>query len=120
MVAITSQANFCKMTKTIYRPAGKICKEGKYHGCWSIYEDGTRLLIGKNMLCRYPTDDPFWKKPKGIDFKIKTRSETRKMKKPNLYEVLKYCSVENNDNLKTQELELNMNDEITNYVAAWY
>ena len=42
------------------------------------------------------------------------------MKKPNLYEVLKYYSVENNDNLKTQELELNMNDEIINYVTAWY
>ena len=72
------------------------------------------------MLCRYPTDNPFWKKPKDIDFKIKTRSQKRKMKKSNRYEVLKYYSVENNDNLKTQELESNMNDEIINYVTAWY
>ena len=78
------------------------------------------MLIGKNMLCRYSTDNPFLKKPKDIDFKIKTRSQKRKMKKPNRYEVLKYYSVENNDNLKTQELELNMNDEIINYVTAWH
>ena len=31
---------FAKMTaKTIYKPVSKCCKNGKYHGCWSIYEE---------------------------------------------------------------------------------
>ena len=107
-----------KMTETIYRPVSKICKEGKYHGCWSIYEDGTRMLIGKNMLCKYPTNDPFWKKPKDVDFKSKTRLQKRKMRKPNKYDVLKYYAVKTDDSLKI-EFEINMNDELVNLVTAW-
>ena len=111
------QANFCKMTKTVCRPVSKICKEGKYHGCWSIYKDGTRMIIGKNQLCRYPSDDPFWKKPKDVNFTIKTRSQKRKMNKPYREEVFKYFKVETDEK---KEFELHMTDEIINYVTAWY
>ena len=106
-----------KMTTTIYKPVSKICKNGKYHGCWSIYDDSTRQIIGKNMLCRYPTDDPFWKKPEDVDFKIKTRAQKRKMSKPNKNDVLKYYALETDDYLQKQ-IEININDEIVNFVIA--
>ena len=113
------QKNFSKkMTETIYKPVSKICKNGKYHGCWSIYEDGKRMIIGKNMLCRYPTDNPFWKKPKDVDFKIKTRAQKRKMRKLNKNDILKYYALETDDYLQKQ-FEININDEIVNYVTAW-
>ena len=92
-MSLQVQTNFSRMTETIYKPVSKLCENGKYHGCWSIYEDGTRMIISKNMLCKYPTDDPFWKKPKDVDFKIKTRAQKRKMRKPNRYDVLKYFAL---------------------------
>ena len=70
------------------------------------------------MLCKYPTDDQFWKKPKDGDFKIKARAQKRKMKKTNKNEVLKYYALETDDYLQKQ-FEININDEIVNYVTAW-
>ena len=62
-------------TIDIYKPFSKIAKEGMYHGCWSIYEDGTRKLISKCCKCNYQTNDPFWKKAKEVDFSVKTRGQ---------------------------------------------
>ena len=104
-----------KMTETIYKPASKLCENGKYHGCWSIYEDGTRKLISKNFLCKYPTDDPFWKKPEDVNFKIKTRAQKRKIQKPYREDVLDYLTIESDNT----EFELKPNDPIVNYVTAW-
>ena len=112
------QTNFSRMTETIYKPVSKLCENGKYHGCSSIYEDGTRMIISKNMLCKYPTDDPFWKKPKDVDFKIKTRAQKRKMRKPNGCDVLQYLALKTDDSLQKQ-FEIHMDDEIVNYVTAW-
>ena len=73
MVAITSldeSCNYNEMSKlTIYKPLSKICKNGKYHGCWAIYEDGTRQLITKKHKCKFPTDDLFWKHAKTLILK---------------------------------------------------
>ena len=71
--------------KIIYKPVSKICKNGKYHGCWSVYEDGTRKLISKWSRCMYATDDPFWKDPKDVDFKIKTRAQKNRMARAKQY-----------------------------------
>ena len=66
----TKAVNDNNMSKiTIYKPLSKMCKDGKYHGCWSIYEDGTRMLISKNHYCKYSTNDPFWKIQKTLTLK---------------------------------------------------
>ena len=92
-----------------------MCKNGKCHGCWSIYEDGTRKLISGKFLCKYPTDDPFWKKPEDVNFKIKTRAQKRKMRKPYRDDVLDYLTIETDNS----EFELKPNDPIVDYVTAW-
>ena len=40
------------------------------------------------------------------------------MRKPNKNDVLKYYALETDDYLQKQ-LEININDEIVNYVTAW-
>ena len=110
---------FAKITaKTIYKPVSKCCKNGKYHGCWSIYEDGTRMLISKNAICKYATDDSFWKEPKDVDFKIKTRAQKKKMSKPLIKDVVKYLTTEIGD--EDQKLfEIKPDDYIVNFITAW-
>ena len=44
-------------TIEIYKPLSKIASNGNYHGCWGIYEDGTRRLITECSKCRYPTNN---------------------------------------------------------------
>ena len=79
---------------TIYKPPSKLWKGGKYHGCWGIYEDGTRQLITKKNKCKFPTDDPFWKHAKDVDFKITTRVQKAKLEKAKMKEVVKYFTKE--------------------------
>ena len=57
--------------KVIYKPVSKRCENGKYHGCWSIYEDSTRKLITKNVRCIYASDDHFGKSQKTLTLKLK-------------------------------------------------
>ena len=108
------------MTKiTIYKPSSKLCRNGKYHGCWSIYEDGTRKIIAKGQKCNYPTDDPFWKQAKDVDFKIKTRAQKAKLKKAKMKEVVKYFSKEVD---KTEQTLFEMqpdNYDVYYMIVAW-
>ena len=104
----------------IYKPQSKAAKNGAYHGCWSICEDGTRRLInGKCSICRYPTNDPFWKDPKDVNFSIKTRSQKAKLKKPVFEDVVKYFTktVE-----KTEDslYEIMPNDFEVNFMTVSY
>ena len=116
---ISSDKFLQKMTEVIYKPVSKLCENGKYHGCWSIYEDGsTRKLIGKNFLCKYPTDDPFWKKPEEVNFKIKTRAQKRKMGKRYREDILEYLTIEP-DNSEQKQYEIKLNDPIVNYITVW-
>ena len=78
-------------TVEIYKPHSKINKNGLYHGCYGVNEDGTRILItGKCSVCRYPTNDPFWMKAKDVNFKVKTRAQKEKSKRAKTDEILKY------------------------------
>ena len=90
------------MTENIYKPTSKCCKNGEYHGCFRVYEDGTRPLIGERDVCYgchrngriepyfnaetytcyFATHDPFWKHAKDADFKIKTRSQKKELPLP--------------------------------------
>ena len=45
-----------------------------YHGCCTVYKDGTRMLIGKGQDCMLSTDYPVWKFPNDTDSRLETRS----------------------------------------------
>ena len=107
-------------TIEIYKPLSKIVKGGQYHGCWSICEDGTRRLIsGKCNICNYPTNDPFWKDPKDVDFSVKTRSQKSKLKRAKMSEVVKYFTktVEKTENAL---FEIQPMDYEVNFMTATY
>ena len=86
---------------TIYKLPSKLYRDGKYHGCWGIYEDGTRKLITKGCKCKFPTDDLFWKEAKDVDFKIKTRAKKAKLENAKMKEALKYFCKEVDKTEKT-------------------
>ena len=104
--------------KLIYRPVSKICKNGICHGCCSVYEDGTRKLISKWSCCMYATDDPFWKDPKDVDFKIKTRAQKNRMARAKQKDVLKYLTTEIDSETQVKN-GLEMNDYYVQFATAW-
>ena len=104
---------------TIYKLPSKLCRDGKYHGCWGIYEDGTRQLKTKGRKCKFPTDNPFWKQAKDVDFKIKTRAQKAKLEKAKMKEVVKYFSKEV-DKTEQTLFEMRADDHDVYYmIVAW-
>ena len=116
----TKAVKYNKMSKiTIYKPLSKLCKNGKYHGCWAIYEDGTRKLIRKGHKCKFPTDDPFWKHPKDVEYKVKTRAQKNKLEKPKMKDVVKYFSKEV-DKTEQSLFEIQPNDyDVYHMTVEW-
>ena len=55
-------------------------KRRLYHGCSTVYKDGTRMLIGKGQDCVISTDYLLWKLPKDIESKVETRSMLKRKK----------------------------------------
>ena len=52
-----------------------------YHGCYSGYKDGTKILIEKDRLCLHATNEPFWKLTQHVQNKVKTRLMVRRKKR---------------------------------------
>ena len=76
-----------------YRPSSIAVTNGKYHGCFKVYEDGTRPLIEKGKKCYLSTNDPFWKKLKDVDFKVEKRSQKDKKPITDREYIIKYLIV---------------------------
>ena len=55
-------------------------KRRLYHGCSTVYKDGTRMLIGKRQDCVISTDYLFWKLPKDTNSKVEARSMLKRKK----------------------------------------
>ena len=74
----------------MFQPISTAVHNGKYHGCFMVYENGTRPMIEKGDNCHHATEkgdncylatnDPFWKHSKDVDFKIQTRAQKGKSK----------------------------------------
>ena len=65
-------------------------KRHLYHGCSSVYKDGTKMLIGKGQDCVLSADYPFWKLPKDVDSKVEARSMVKRKKLALLKYILDY------------------------------
>ena len=52
-----------------------------FHGCMNKNNDGTNHVIEKNCICFWPTDQPYWKRVKDVNFGVRTRSQELKPKK---------------------------------------
>ena len=65
-------------------------KRPLYHGCSTVYKDGTRMLIGKGQDCVLSTNYLFWKLPEEVESKIETRSMLKRKKLASLKYILDY------------------------------
>ena len=65
-------------------------KRRLYHGCSTVYKDGTRMLIEKGQDCVLATNYPFGKLPKDIESKVETRSMLKRKKLASLKYILDY------------------------------
>ena len=65
-------------------------KRRLYHGCSTVYKDGTRMLIGKGQDCVLSIDYPFWKLPEDTESKVETRSMLERKKLASLKYILDY------------------------------
>ena len=65
-------------------------KRRLYHGCSTVYKNGTRMLIGKGQDCLLSTNYPFWKLPEDVESKIETRSMLKRKKLVPLKHILDY------------------------------
>ena len=96
----------------MYKPLCTCSEDGKYHGCWTVYEDRTRKFISKGRECYFATNDPFWKDPKGVDFKIKTRAKKKQKNTPiaKQKDVIEYLTIEVDENQDPVDM-LKLTDE---------
>ena len=65
-------------------------KRDLYHGRYTVYKDGTGVLLENNDECRNSTNYPFWKLPKHTDSEIETRAMVKQKEKANFVYVLNY------------------------------
>ena len=65
-------------------------KKSLYHGCSTVFKDGTRMLIGKGQDSVLSTNYPFWKIAKNIESKVETRSMLKRKKLTSLKYILDY------------------------------
>ena len=74
------------MKNKMFKPLSAAVQNGQYHGCFEIYKSSMRPVIKKgdhpqptkDNWCYLPTNDPFWKHVKDVDFKVQTREEKKK------------------------------------------
>ena len=57
--------------KVIYKPLGRCSEDGIYHGCWTVYEDGTRKFISKGRGVILLQTILFGKSQKTLTLKLK-------------------------------------------------
>ena len=65
-------------------------KRRLYHGCSTVYKDGTRMFTVKGQDCVLSTNYPFWKLPKDIESRVETRSVLKRKKLASLKYILDY------------------------------
>ena len=77
-----------------------------------------RYKINKNARCIYATHDPFWKEPKDVDFKVKTRPQKNKLARPTKEAVLKYLTNEIDVEVQN-DFEIKPDDDLVKFMTAW-
>ena len=72
-----------------------------FHGCMNKNNDGTNHIIEKNFTCLYPTNVPFWKRVRDVDFRVRTRSQEARQNAVKLQDFNRYCRRRVRDDIKS-------------------
>ena len=71
-------------------------KRRLYHGCNTVYKDGTRMLTRKGQDCVLSTNHPFWKLAEDTDSKVETRSILKRKKFASIKYIIDYENSKDN------------------------
>ena len=62
--------------------------------------DGTSRIIGKNFRCFYPTNMPFWKRARDVDFYVRTHSQEARQDVVKRQEFNRYCRYRGREDIR--------------------
>ena len=71
-----------------------------FHGCMNKNNDVSNHIIKKNHTCLYPTDVPFWKRARDVDFRVRTRSQETRQNAVKLQDFNRYCRHRGREDIK--------------------
>ena len=71
-----------------------------FHGCMRKNSDGTNRIIEKNFTCLYPTNMPFWKRARDVDFGVRTRSQEARQDFVKRLDFNRYCRSRGREDIK--------------------
>ena len=70
--------------------------------------DGMNHIIEKNHTYLYPTNLPFWKRARGVDFCVRTRSQETRQNAVKLKDFNRYCGIEAEKTLRGGCMQTNL------------
>ena len=71
-----------------------------FQGCMNKNNDGTNRIIEKYLTFLYPTNVPFWKKARDVDFCAGTRSQEARQDAVKLQDFNRYCRYRGREDIK--------------------
>ena len=71
-----------------------------FHVCMKKNNDGTNRIIGKNFTCFYPTNMPFWKTARDINFCVRRRSQEARQDVVKRQDFNRYCRYRGREDIR--------------------
>lgn len=71
-----------------------------FHGCMNKNNDGTNRIIEKNFTCFCPTNMPFWKRARDVDFCVRTCSQDTRQDVVKRQEFNRYCRYKGREDIR--------------------
>ena len=71
-----------------------------FHGCMNKNNDGTNRIIEKNFTCFCPTNMPFWKRAREVDFCVRTCSQDTRQDVVKRQDFNRYCRYKGREDMR--------------------
>ena len=71
-----------------------------FHGCMNKNNDGTNRIIEKNFTCFCPTNMPFWKRARDVDFCVRTCSQDTRQDVVKRQDFNRYCRYKGREDIR--------------------
>ena len=71
-----------------------------FQGCMNKNNDGTNRIIEKNFTCFCPTNMPFWKRARDVDFCVRTCSQDTRQDVVKRQDFNRYCRYKGHEDIR--------------------
>lgn len=71
-----------------------------FHGCMNKNNDCTNRIIEKNFTCFCPTNMPFWKRARDVDFCVRTCSQDTRQDVVKRQDFNRYCRYKGREDIR--------------------